>query len=424
MNPAYGAPIRIAFVLTRDLTQHNGRTPILSHIIRTLRRNHAVDVLRLRSVMEAGGIWDVAGTLLCWLRSLALWQPVPLQCLLYASPRECARLTEQIRQCGCDAVYLDTVRCQSLLRSLRRALPDLHVVTDFDDLMSRRTAYLSRNRLPLLVGHVGPHLPRWLRFLAEGPLARLITAYETATLPAAEDEVVAASSVTILLSTVERQMLHQRTKVNTTKLLHAISPAFAVQAAPWRSAPSLRFIFIGSDDQLQNRTAIDYLLKAWRTLRPMAQLHIYGRQNRPAADVAGVHWHGVVEDLSQVYQAGSISLVPALVTGGIKTKVAEAWAWGCPVLGNDSALEGLGITNYPLVLPEDEWAPFLTQPSAYYETWVQAARSGNAFVRRALSPDHFERAWERAMHPIFFGAESSHLLPAEAMLSSAEQALR
>jgi len=386
---------RIAFVSTRDLTQRNGRTLILGPVIRSLRRHHVVDVLRLRSVMETRRRRDFAGAALAWLKSLPSGRPLPLQCLLYAAPDEALSLAAHIRDHQYDVVYLDTVRCQILLRALRRLAPDIHVVTDFDDLMSRRAAFLARRGLPFLPGHVGAHLPVWLRFLVERPLARLITAYEAITLPAAENEVVRASNVTVLLSPVERRMLQARTGAMVT----AIPPAVPAEAQAWRVAQSLRFVFIGSDRQLQNRTAIDFLLSLWQRHRPGAELHIYGRQSRPQPDVPGVRWHGFVSDLEEVYLPGSIALVPAMVAGGIKTKVVEAWAWGCPVLGNAVAFEGLEVGHYPLAIPEDEWEPMLANPGAYAGLWVRAARLGNDYVRDALAPVHSEQAWERAVLP-------------------------
>ncbi|MDE1150326.1 MAG: glycosyltransferase family 4 protein [Azospirillaceae bacterium] len=383
---------------TRDLAQRNGRTPIMGHILRALRHRHTVEVLTLHSVMQ-GGATDRLAVAAAWLASLAAGRPLPLQCLLYAGPREAKRVAARIVAGAFDAVYLDTVRCQALLRTLRRSLPDLHIVTDFDDLMSRRMTFLRRHRLPLLTGHVGPHFPRWARRLTEGPLARLVTAYEAGTLPAAEREVMLASSATVLLSPVERQMLCQHAPAAGPPMVRAIPPGVSPRAAPWGRDAPLRFVFIGSDRQLQNCTAIDFLLDQWRRLRPTTRLHIHGRQTRPLARVPGVHWHGYADDLAQVYRPGSIALVPALVAGGIKTKVAEAWAWGCPVLGNGTAMEGLGVPGYPLTLPEDQWAPYLTRPEAYADLWADAARKGAAFVRGTLSPEGFERAWEAALHP-------------------------
>jgi glycosyltransferase involved in cell wall biosynthesis len=386
---------RIAFVSTRDLDQLNGRTAILVPVIRALRRHHQLDILPLRSVMQTRRPRDVAGAVLAWGKSLLRGRPLPLQCLLYASAAEAERLAIRIRDGHYDVVYLDTVRCQILLRALRRLAPDIHVVADFDDLMSRRAAFLARHGMPFLSGHVGPQMPAWLRWLIEVPLARLITAYEAATLPAAENEVVRSSDVTVLLSPVERRMLEARSGARVL----SIPPAVPLEAPAWRRAEALRFVFIGSDRQLQNRTAIDALLEGWRRLAPATELHIYGRQVRPVLSVPGVVWHGFVDDLAEVYQPGSIALVPATVAGGIKTKVAEAWAWGCPVLGNEIALEGLEIGGYPLMLPLGHWDPLITDPAAHFALWARAARQGSDFVRDSLAPQISERAWDRVVMP-------------------------
>lgn len=395
MNATSLPHLKIAFVATRDLTQINGRTPIQGHIIRALRRHHHLDVLQLRPVMQMRQRGEMIGAVLNWLKSVLKGRPLPLQCLLYAAPGEAARLAAEIRDGEYDAVYLDTVRCQILLREIRREMPELHVVADFDDLMSRRAAFLARNNMPFLSGHVGPHFPAWLRFLIEVPLARLITAYEALTLPAAEREVVKSADMTVLLSGLEADLLEQRTGAAVRSVL----PGIAIRAPAWRAADALRFVFIGSDRQLQNRAAIDHLLGLWRETRPKASLHIYGRQGRALPEIEGVVWHGFVEDLTEVYRTGSIALVPAMVAGGIKTKVIEAWSHGCPVLGNDTALEGLDIEDYPLVMPVAEWAPLLRDPNAYGHLWVRAARLGHDFVEDALTPARFETAWEQAMLP-------------------------
>jgi glycosyltransferase involved in cell wall biosynthesis len=269
------------------------------------------------------------------------------------------------------------------------------VVADFDDLMSRRAEFLARHRLPFLSGHVGPQFPGWLRTLVEGPLARLITAYEAATLPAAEREVSANSDVTVVLSPVEGRLLEDRTQGPVI----AIPPGIAAETTAWRGTEELRFVFIGSDRQLQNRTAIDRLLALWSTICPAATLHIYGRQGRAPVTLPGIEWHGFVEDLAEVYRPGSIALAPSTVAGGIKTKIIEAWSWGCPVLATPLALEGIGVESYPLSLPEEQWVPRLRDPVFYGDRWAQAARLGNDFVRETLTPARFEAAWERAMLP-------------------------
>jgi glycosyltransferase involved in cell wall biosynthesis len=393
MDTSYQRPLRVAVVITRDLSERNGRTPILSHIVRALAARHEIELLHLPTLVESRDLIDAAGALAAWMASLCRGRPLPLQCLLYASPRQCRAIAARIADTACDTVYLDTVRCQQLLRILRRRSPGLHIVTDFDDLMSRRAGYLFRNRLPFATGHVGRRLPGWLRFLPEKLLARPIAAYEALTLPAAEDEVIAASDATILISSADRDKLGARMPVDT---VHAIPPAVAAVCPP-RDTPPTRFVFIGSDEFIHNRAAIDFLLQTWRAIRPPLDLHIYGQQSRVGLAAEGVHWHGYVEDLAEVYRPGSIALAPAMDRGGIKTKVLEAWAWGCPVLCNQAAMEGLALADYPFVLPEARWPGILTAPNG--RDWAAAARLGHAFVRDTCSAERFERAWQEIVCP-------------------------
>lgn len=394
MDIFHQRPFRVAIVITRDLSEHNGRTPILTHIVRALSARYEIELLHLPALVESRSIRDTAGALLIGIASVFRGRPMPLQCLLYASPRQCKATAARIAEKSCNAVYLDTVRCQQLLRTLRRSQPDLHIVTDFDDLMSRRARYLYQMRLPFATGHVSRHVPRWLSFLSEKLLSRPIAAYETLTLPAAEDEVIAASNSTILISGADREQLGIRTRIGTVR---AIPPAIAVVRPPLEGIPLRRFIFIGSDNFIHNRAAIDFLLETWRQVRPALALHIYGQQCRSEKAVAGVHWHGFVDDLAEVYKPGSIALAPAMDRGGIKTKVLEAWAWGCPVLCNKAALEGLAVESYPFVLPEAKWPALLVAPHDH--DWENAARIGYAFVRDYCSVERFEQAWRDILNP-------------------------
>ncbi len=421
MNPRNLSKLRIVIVTTRDLAEQNGRTPIMREIVRTLGEPHEIAVLRLRSITEIGRIGALFGAAVTWLVSLLRLSPLPLQCVLYAAQSECRDITRRIRDFDADCVYLDTVRCQSLLRNLRKSLPHLHVVTDFDDLMSHRADYLRRNRLPFAPGHVAKHFPPWLRYLVEAPLARAIVAYEAATLPGTETEVARASSATILLSPADRDRLRRRPALAGHGTVHAILPAVRAQRPAWEGVPPLRFVFIGSDFYLQNRTALDFLVRLWSEHGLSTPLHVYGRQRFPRSSSPAIHWHGFVEDLAEVYQPGSIALVPALDRGGIKTKVIEAWAWGCPVLGNPAAFEGLAIRDYPLIRPEADWPAFLARPAAHRDLWLDAARIGNCFVRQSLLPEGFEQAWKDVMRP---GSHRPEVYERPAAGSDAEPALR
>ncbi|MEI9985259.1 MAG: glycosyltransferase family 4 protein [Aliidongia sp.] len=391
--------LRIAIVTTRDLTEQNGRTPIIREIVRTLGETEEVTLFRLRSITEIGRIGAILGAAVAWIVSLIRLSPLPLQCVLYAARSECREITKRIQDFDADCVYLDTVRCQVLLRRLRKSLPNLHVVTDFDDLMSHRAAYLRRNRLPFAPGHVAKHFPPWLRYLVEAPMAQAIVTYEAATLPGAENEVARASAATVLLSPVDRDRLRRRPALAGHETVHSILPAARIQGSAWDGVPPLRFVFIGSDFYLQNRTALDLLVRIWHEAGLSTPLHVYGRQRFTRPSPPAIRWHGFVEALSEVYQPGSIALAPSLDRGGIKTKVIEAWAWGCPVLGNPAAFEGLAIKDYPLVLPEADWPALMARPESYRDLWAAAARIGNSFVGESLLPEGFEQAWKDVIQP-------------------------
>jgi glycosyltransferase involved in cell wall biosynthesis len=421
MDPRNHPKLRIAIIATRDLAEHNGRTPIIGEIVRTLGDTHDIALFRLRSITEIGRIGAILGATVTWIVSLIRLRPLPLQCALYAAPSECREITKRIQDFDADCIYLDTIRCQVLLRKLRRSLPHLHVVTDFDDLMSHRAAYLRRNRLPFAPGHVAKHLPPWLRYLIEAPLAQAIVTYEAMTLPSAENEVVRASAATVLLSPVDRDRLRRRPALAGHGTVRSILPPARIQGSAWDGVPPLRFVFIGSDFYLQNRTALDFLVRLWRDEGLLTPLHVYGRQRFPRTSPPTIRWRGFVEDLSEVYRPGSIALAPVLDRGGIKIKVIEAWAWGCPVLGNPAALEGLAVKDYPLALPEASWPALIARPEAYRDLWVEAARIGNSFVGESLLPEGFDQAWNDVMQP---GRHRPEVFALPVIGSDAEPVLR
>jgi glycosyltransferase involved in cell wall biosynthesis len=384
-------------VLTRDLNTRAGRPALVKNLIETLEQTNDVHVLRLRNVMELKSIASLASVLALWAASLLRLQPLPLQCLLYASPREMARVMSSMCVGEFDTVYLDTVRCQILLRVIRRMVRNITIVSDFDDLMSRRMSLLHKRRLPVMTGHIATSLPAWLRRFVEGPGSRIIRCYEAATLVASELEMISASNAVVLLSHAERLELLRRLPAPLHARVHAIPPVMPLSGPPWAAPVRHRFVFIGSDRLVQNRTAIDLLIEIWRRLCPPTALHIFGAQTRPAQDADGVYWHGFAPDLADVYRPGSIMVLPAVIAGGVKTKVAEAWAYGCPVLGNANAFEGFDVPNYPLDLPESVWDDYILHPERHDALWVAAARAGQDFVAQRLAPEAFDTAWDSLM---------------------------
>lgn len=392
---------KVALVLTRSIADDSGvgRVNVLREIRKAFNEDFAVTELRLHSLVETRRIRDLftagARLLLGWLTG----RPVPLQTLLYSGAGEIGTLLDTLAAGGFDAVYLDTVRCQLLMRKIRRRLPTARLVIDMDDLMSRRMEQLAVKRLPLSLGFLRHLFPKPLQWAAQSRVSGLIARYEAAALSTAELEIARSADAVVLVSSAERDMLRRRVAADVRQKVHSVTPpAESCHNVPALSGP-FRFTFIGSDRLVQNRLAIDFLLRLWAELKPAAGLHIYGRQERPPSQQNNVTWHGFVEDVAEAYTSGSILLLPCLLPGGIKTKVIEAWAFGCPVLGNPLAFEGIEVPGYPLALQETDWTDYVLRPEEFSSSWSSAAQLGNDFVRGDLSSERYAAQWRSILAP-------------------------
>jgi glycosyltransferase involved in cell wall biosynthesis len=98
------------------------------------------------------------------------------------------------------------------------------------------------------------------------------------------------------------------------------------------------------------------------------RLNLYGTASGSQArrDPRVVH-HGVVEDIDEIWKTCDLLICPALPSGGVCVKLAEAAYNGIPVVANRHAARGLGLGNDPALLFLDqpaEWIEFLNSPDA------------------------------------------------------------
>jgi glycosyltransferase involved in cell wall biosynthesis len=385
----------IAMIMIRDLDEHIARVHSLRAIRSALEQTGSVRIFRIRTLLESPSLLDCIEAMLLWLGSVLRRAAMPLQCVLYARRSDIVRIVASIDAAQFQAIYVDGVRCIALTRELREKLPSMRIVVDFDDLMSRYFALLREGNFPLSIGYVRKQLPRCVTRLIEGPLARFIVDYEARSLRKAEEEMLSMSDAVTLHSPVEAELLRNEVHASLRRKVHAILPPVEMKSSIGRSRPPFRFIFIGSDRWIPNKLSLDVLIAIWANLRPATTLHVYGSQSRKPPGVAGIQWHGFVLDLEDVYTAGSVLLIPAVVPGGIKSKILEAFSFGCAVLGNPAAFEGLDIPEYPLCFPEADWVPYLTAPETHALTIDRAADAGRAFVSGSRGR-HIE-AWKKVL---------------------------
>jgi glycosyltransferase involved in cell wall biosynthesis len=388
----------VALVVTRSLDGNasSGRERTLQQIRLALDADFELTVIRVHNVFETRRPSDLVGASAAWVRSVAQGKPLPLQTVLYAGSHEIDRVVETLRGGKFAAIYIDSVRSQVLLRRLLAALPQARVIVDFDDLMSRRMQEYASMKLVPSLGFLAQLIPKPLRWSIQGPLAQMVVRYETAALHRSEKQIADVADAIVLVSAAERDLFRDQLSPALRERIHAVPPPAASAPQPHVPGP-YRFVFIGSDKLVQNRLSIDFLLELWQRLSPATELHIFGRQERPNQPIKNVIWRGFVEDVSETYTPGSILLLPAIMPGGIKTKVIEAWSYGCPVLGNYLAFEGLNLPDYPLLRPQEEWASYVLDPAAHAEEWVAGAHAGHVVLSTTLSRDHFRAIWRDLM---------------------------
>lgn len=74
---------------------------------------------------------------------------------------------------------------------------------------------------------------------------------------------------------------------------------------------------------------------------PDARLRVYGTvDTREIAEAAGVEMCGPVPDLSQAYAENAVAVVPLRFGSGLKIKLLEAMAHGCPAVATSVGAEG------------------------------------------------------------------------------------
>ena len=357
----------------------------------------ALSQAQLRNVFEHPRPAGLARAALSFLLGLARGRPLPLQCAIFAAADGGRDILQEAGR-G-EVVYADGIRTLLLLRRLRRARPDLRIVVDFQDLMSRRFDEVLARELPLPLGYLDAMLPAALRrLLATGLPTRLLLRYERMALRHAEREMLRIADCVALVSPVEAALLSATDARGARRASVAAIPPPMPPAGAVAPALPHRAVFIGSDGLMQNRLTIDHLLGLWERARPDLPLVIYGRQRRPPRQVPGVTWGGYVGDLAEVYTPGSLLVSPTFLRGGIKTKVLEAFAHGVPVIGNPATFEGMDLPGYPFCFADDAaLIRFLSDPGPRAAEIAAATAAARSHVEREYGEARFRARWAAAI---------------------------
>lgn len=392
---------KIGFVSTRALDGESmaGRLHV-AHSIRTALSGYAdLTFHRIPSVLTDPAIGRGIGALIAVLASVVRGPVLPVQCAIFANQADLKALIEALPQ-DLDAAYLDGVRSYAFLKELRRQRPNLRIVTDLDDLMSRRMDLLLEANQPLSPGYLTKRLPLPIRrLIMSRRIGREIVSFERKTLRGVESQICELSDAVVLLSERDAAVLQIFADQKRAKII-VIAPPSRPPIHPHPFIAPERFVFIGSDALTQNRLTIDYLLDLWRTRNIQTPLVLYGLHYRDLALPPGVTVAGYVDRIEEVYDGRSVLITPSLIGGGIKTKVLEAFAYGAPVIGNACTFESMRLEGYPLNLEgEDVIAALAQSPDDYQVVFANAVDAGARYIAQFHNGADFVHRWRALMTP-------------------------
>jgi glycosyltransferase involved in cell wall biosynthesis len=349
------------------------------------------------------------------LRGFATGAPCALQVAMFADRRKARELADVIAGFKPDVIYLDGIRLVDYAPGIRMLIGRRPIIFDFDDLMSRRAGILRDAHLPVSPGYLTKSIPRPLVRFANASLVRqAFLLYERHCLQRHERQAVEAAHAVTLVSTEDAAALGELLDAQAMRKIHVIAPPMTSTRPLTRPVDPLRFVFIGSDTQLQNRLSIDYLLDLWKRLLPSTPLVIYGRMVREYEAVPNVRFAGFAPSHDEVYTASSIAMCPAFLGGGIKSKVLEAISHGCPPVGNATAYEGLGFHDDSLAMNEADLERFVADPSQRLDAVLDAAAAFASYCEAHYSVTAFATRWRNllAVSPAMPMQPASAPLPA------------
>lgn len=388
----------VLMVCTRKipLKSENGRERTMSFIRRSLEKEGRVKIYELRSILENKSIGQLGFVILKFILSVVRGHPLPLQSLLFYDRLQYREIEDFVGRERPSTVYFDGVRSGVLSISLRKKYPKLRIVCDFDDLMSRRMQVLNSVKAPISMGYLSKSVPPWIQaYLLDGLLGRMVKKYEKFALISVEKRIAATCDNVVLVSSVDAEELLKFARASVEVIPPFMpAPRFFDVLQPFK-----RFVFIGSDRLLQNRLSIEFLVNLWGRASPKSELHIFGNQSQQYKHVPGIVFHGFVKDLDEVYSPGSVLLAPAFLSGGVKTKVLEAMAYGVVPLGTSITFEGINAPYNGLVYSGNEWEDVVCDPMRFSKGWNEAGQHMINVAMHLHSSDHLADRWCHVIWP-------------------------
>lgn len=314
----------------------------------------------------------------------------PLQCSLYFSKKNCARIKEIVESYDPNVIIVDMIRLAPYLKAISgsRAMK----VLDTDDLLSIRyeqQLYNSSSRANITGNYSGHFSSSLNRFINSSFLRRGILKYEAAAMRKMEQYYGDAYDKVVLVSKSEteqlQRVLHTKNKVFTVTVGCDVEYySEKLNVFPEEDALS----FVGNFNTSANVDSLAYIIHdILPRIKQKVELHAIGKCPKEVEarfQTDSVKFTGMVDDLRTYVKKTHVFIAPIVYGSGIKTKIIEAMGMGMPVVTNSIGAEGLSVHNgRELFIADDpqELANITMQLLNDPELRKEIGRRGQQYVR-------------------------------------------
>jgi hypothetical protein len=224
----------------------------------------------------------------------------------------------------------------------------------------------------------------------------------------------AGRGVVAVYSAAEADGMRARTGIDVAVCPLAY-PDWGLRAPRPAQAPP-RALLLGNMESVHTRYGLRYFFDRvwpeWRSHpeRPRSEVRVVGGGHLPPAfdrpaEGDGLRWVGFVPSLEEEWSLATCMLVPVPLVQGVRSRIAEAWSRGVPVVAHPAAEVGLPMmragSNYLAARTAGEWMEAVKTLERHPDRGAGLAREGRAAFLRHLwaqaVADRFRDVSEQAM---------------------------
>lgn len=206
---------------------------------------------------------------------------------------------------------------------------------------------------------------------------------------------IVASSVTVVVSEVERELLRRDAPASRVEVISNLHEAVASRAG---FSERHDLVFVGGFRHPPNVDAVLWfaleVMPLVRAALPGVSLHCVGSDPPPSilalAAQPGIVVHGHVPDIEPFMRGARVALAPLRYGAGVKGKINLSMAHGQPVVATSCAIEGMHLRHGVDVLLADDPRTFCDAIVALYSDpalWERLSTSGRDNVTQYFSMD-------------------------------------